>query len=229
MKIAIVEDDANIANILKIILSEISNDIILLNNGWQALDNILANSYQLIILDLMLPGLNGMEVCKKIRQKDTLTPILMLTSKSEIEDKVAGLEMGADDYLTKPFSNEEFLARAKVLLRRVSKVQQKEGIARGSISIKGLTIDPQGRTVNFEGNSLDLTQKEFNILYLLVSNAGRSYSRMEILDKVWGENFSGLEHTINSHINRLRLKIEPDINNPKFILTVWGIGYKFDK
>jgi DNA-binding response OmpR family regulator len=229
MKIAIVEDDVNIANLLKIILSEISNDITLLNNGWQALDNILANSYQLIILDLMLPGLNGMEVCKKIREKDTLTPILMLTSKSEIEDKVAGLEIGADDYLTKPFSNEEFLARAKVLLRRVSKIQQKEGQTKGSIAIKGLKIDPQGRAVTLEGATVDLTQKEFDMLYLLMSNAGRSYSRMDILDKVWGENFSGLEHTINSHINRLRLKIEPDINNPQFILTVWGIGYKFDK
>ena len=229
MKILIVEDDEVLGSLLQILLSEISQNILWLSNGWQAHDTILKEKFDLIVLDIMLPGLNGLEICKKARAQKIDTPILMLTSKSEEEDKVKGLENGADDYLTKPFGNKEFIARCRALTRRVEKINQDNSLQRGDITFGALTINERERTLIKNNLEIELTPKEFDLLHMFMSFPGRSFTRSEVLDRVWGENFEGLEHTVNSTINRLRMKIEDDINEPTYILTVWGVGYKFNK
>ena len=229
MSIAIIEDDANIRNLIKIVLSDLNVPIDEYDNGWKGLDGVTQKKYSLLVLDLMLPGVNGMEICRKIRQSNNTMPILMLTSKSEEDDKIAGLETGADDYLTKPFSNRELLARVKALLRRSeikSDIDKKEN---NIISIGNLTLDTSGRVLTKNNKEIPLSAKEFDLVQLFMSNAGRNYSRIEVLEKVWGEQFEGLEHTVNSNINRLRSKIEDDPTNPKYLITVWGLGYKFNK
>ena len=229
MAIAIIEDDANIRNLIKIVLSDLNVPIDEYDNGWRGLDGVTQKKYSLLVLDLMLPGVNGMEICRKIRQSNNTMPILMLTSKSEEDDKIAGLETGADDYLTKPFSNRELLARVKALLRRSeikSDIDKKEN---NIISIGNLTLDTSGRVLTKNNKEIGLSTKEFDLVQLFMSNAGRNYSRIEVLEKVWGDQFEGLEHTVNSNINRLRSKIEDDPTNPKYLITVWGLGYKFNK
>lgn len=229
MKIAIVEDDDNIANLLSTILLEITQDITRYDNGWKAIDNLLKKDFDLILLDVMLPGLNGFEICKKIRATAINTPILLLTAKSEEDDKVMGLEIGADDYITKPFSNKELLARIKAMLRRYEKSIQAERKTSAAIQIGKLLINPADRILLKDNKEIDLTPKEFDLLYLFMENAGRSFSRLDLLDRVWGDHFDGLEHTVNSNINRLRMKIEEDASKPHYLLTVWGVGYKFNK
>jgi len=229
MSIAIIEDDPNIRSLLKIILSEMNLPIDEYDNGWKGLDALTQKKYSLLVLDLMLPGVNGMEICRKIRQANNQMPILMLTSKSEEEDKIAGLDIGADDYLTKPFSNGELLARVKALLRRSeakSFIDKKE---HQIISIGSLALDISNRVLTKNGIEVNLTVKEFDLVHLFMSNAGRNFTRMEVLERVWGENFEGLEHTVNSNINRLRSKMEEDPAKPKYLVTVWGLGYKFNK
>lgn len=227
MNVLIVEDDPNIAELIAIHLRELPAASTIRDNGWQGLDEALTGKYDLLILDLMLPGINGMEICRQVRHKINHLPILMLTAKAEEEDKIAGLEQGADDYLTKPFSTGELLARVKAILRRTqrqSKQQEKEliKIVRGE-----LTLDLENHNVYKGGHLLDLTQKEFELLQLFMQNPTKSFTRIEILDEVWGEQFEGLEHTVNSNINRLRAKIEENPAAPKYILTAWGVGYRF--
>ncbi len=229
MSIAIIEDDPNIRRLIKIVLSELNLTIQEYDNGWKGLDGIMQNNYSLLILDLMLPGVSGMEICRKIRQSKNEMSILMLTSKSEEEDKIAGLDMGADDYLTKPFSNGELLARVKALLRRSvansSYVKKESQI----ISIGSLELNISNRLLLKNGIEVNLTAKEFDLIQLFMSNPGRNFTRIDVLERVWGEQFEGLEHTVNSNINRLRSKIEDDPANPKYLVTVWGLGYKFNK
>jgi two-component system, OmpR family, alkaline phosphatase synthesis response regulator PhoP len=229
LKIAIVEDEDNIANLISLVLKEITTDIIRYDNGWKAIDGILSNNYNLIVLDVMLPGVNGYEICRQVRSSGINAPILMLTAKSEEDEKVMGLEIGADDYLTKPFSNKELLARAKALLRRFDFNTHAELKMSEAIMIGNLNINPQSRSVLKNNKEIELTPKEFDLLYLFMENAGRSFTRMDLLERIWGENFDGLEHTVNSNINRIRMKIEDDAAKPKYILTVWGVGYKFNK
>ena len=229
MSIAIIEDDPNIRSLLKIILSELNLPIDEYDNGWKGLDALTQKKYSLLVLDLMLPGVNGIEICRKIRQANNQMPILMLTSKSEEDDKTAGLDIGADDYLTKPFSNGELLARVKALLRRS---EVKSGIEKKEhqiISIGSLALDISNRLLTKNGIDVNLTGKEFDLIQLFMSNAGRNFTRMDILERVWGDHFEGLEHTVNSNINRLRSKIEVDPVHPKYLVTVWGLGYKFNK
>ncbi len=229
MSIAIIEDDPNIRSLLKIILSELNLPIDEYDNGWKGLDALTQKKYSLLVLDLMLPGVNGIEICRKIRQANNQMPILMLTSKSEEDDKIAGLDIGADDYLTKPFSNGELLARVKALLRRS---EVKSGIEKKEhqiISIGSLALDISNRLLTKNGIDVNLTGKEFDLIQLFMSNAGRNFTRMDILERVWGDHFEGLEHTVNSNINRLRSKIEVDPAHPKYLVTVWGLGYKFNK
>jgi len=182
--------------------------------------------YDLIILDLMLPGMDGLEICRRIRAKGRYTPILMLTAKSTELDRVLGLEMGADDYLTKPFSVLELAARVKAIFRRVDSLAQPEGKDK-VIESGPLRVDVDRREVTLQGKPVELTAKEFDLLLHFAENPGRVYSRSQLLDKVWGYSHSGYEHTVNSHINRLRAKIEANPNQPEFIQTVWGVGYKF--
>ncbi len=228
-KILIIEDDEDIVDLLMIHLQDLGYSIEKASDGTFGLQKALSESFDLIILDLMLPGIDGMEVCRRVRMKNEYVPILMLTAKSEEIDKVLGLETGADDYLTKPFSVREFISRVKAIFRRVEAFKKIEEVTEPTsvLQFRNLTIDPNKKKVSLNGERLSLTPKEYDLLYKLASNPGRSYSREELLSLVWGYEFSGYEHTVNSHINRLRSKIEPDISNPEFILTAWGIGYRF--
>ena len=197
-------------------------------DGVAGLAKAMAKNYDLIILDLMLPGLDGLEVCKRLRSKPPYTPILMLTSKSSEVDRVLGLEIGADDYVTKPFSIMELMARVKAIFRRVEGVKsEKDETEDEVISIKNLVIDTGRRKVSLNKKDVDLTAKEFELLHYFAKHPGRVYTRSQLLDYVWGYGHDGYEHTVNSHINRLRAKIEENPAQPDYILTVWGVGYKF--
>lgn len=223
----IIEDDPDIVDLVKINIQDIGLTLDSATNGVDGLEKATESKYSLIILDLMLPELDGMEVCKRIRANDDHTPILMLTAKSEELDKVLGLELGADDYLTKPFSIRELLARIKAILRRVEVDTQVESGEYETIQFGDLSIDLEKRKVSLAKVTVELTAKEFDLLSLFAKHPGRTYTRQELLDLVWGYQFEGYDHTVNSHINRLRSKIEADPSNPVYLRTVWGVGYRF--
>jgi two-component system alkaline phosphatase synthesis response regulator PhoP len=227
-KVLVIEDDKSIADLLEIHLKDLNCEVTTIQDGEEGLKSATSNPFDLIVLDLMLPKVNGLEICKEVRKKDIYTPILILTSKSEEVDKVLGLEVGADDYLTKPFSIREFIARAKAILRRVEAIQKEIG-SDSDISVSDLSIEASKRKVTLRGERIELTPKEFDLLHLLASHPGKTYTREQLLNILWGYQYNGYEHTVNSHINRLRSKIEPDISNPKFILTSWGVGYRFNE
>lgn len=227
-KILIIEDDVNVIELLEIHFEDLDYDFASATDGESGLKMALRDKYSLIILDIMLPKLDGWEVCKRIRANNNLTPILMLTARTDEIDKVLGLELGADDYLTKPFSIRELIARVKAILRRtnVSKEPKQE---EKTLKFGSLEIDMGKRTVKLENNLLELTTREFDLLKVFAENPGKAYSRQELLDLIWGYQFDGYEHTVNSHINRLRSKIEIDPAEPIFIKTVWGFGYRFSE
>ena len=228
-KILIIEDDPHIVELLEIHLGDLGYELKQAADGVAGVEKFEEDEYALVILDLMLPKLDGFEVCKQIRAQNTYTPILMLTSRAEELDKVLGLELGADDYITKPFSIRELVARIKAIFRRIEADKEKAtGNSKSKELIFGdLKIYLDKRKVLLDKTPIDLTAKEFDLLALFASNPGRAYSRQELLDIVWGYQFDGYEHTVNSHINRLRSKIEQDPANSKYIKTVWGIGYSF--
>jgi len=227
-KILVVEDDQDIAHLLELHLKDLSYDVVISGDGeagWQLASK---DNFDLIILDLMLPKLGGLEVCRRLRTASVHTPILMLTAKSSELDRVLGLELGADDYLTKPFSITELLARVKAILRRVElNARTMADTQSETIAVNELKIEPSRRTVSIAGDNVDLTATEFDLLLHFARNPGRVYSRTQLLDLVWGYGHDGYEHTVNSHINRLRKKIEKNPANADYILTVWGVGYKF--
>ena len=225
-KALIVEDEKHIVELLSIHLKDLNLDVDTANNGKDGLEYALSNDYSVILLDIMMPEKDGIEVCRELRAAGVKTPILMLTAKSEEFDKVLGLEIGADDYLTKPFSVIELIARVKALLRRYDFYQEPKPTS-AIIKVDELEINLDKRQVKLDQVLLDLTPKEFDLLYLLANNPGKSYSREQLLKTVWGYDFKGYEHTVNSHVNRLRGKVEKDANHPEFIKTVWGIGYAF--
>jgi len=229
--VLIIEDDPNIVELLKIHLHDLGCKVLSESDGQKGLAAAKAGHFHLIILDITLPGLNGMEICRKIRLSDRQTPILMLTARSEEIDKVMGLETGADDYLTKPFSIREFIARVKVIFRRSEEFATEAALVPSSavLSFSGLEIDLDKRKVTLNNTRIELSPKEFDLITLLASNPGKSYSRKQLLNLVWGYDFEGYEHTVNSNINRLRAKIEDSVSNPKFILTTWGVGYRFNE
>ena len=227
-RVLVVEDDNDIARLVEMHVTDLGCRCDVAHDGETGLTKALKGMYDLIVLDLMLPGIDGLEICREIRSESRYTPILMLTSRSEEFDRVLGLEFGADDYLTKPFSIRELLARVKAIIRRIDAVKDDlQGAAKKQIRTGNLFIDTDKRTVAVGGTRVDLTAKEFDLLSLFARNPGKAYTRQQLLDMVWGYRFEGYDHTVNSHINRLRSKIEEDSANPKFILTVWGIGYKF--
>jgi two-component system alkaline phosphatase synthesis response regulator PhoP len=230
-KVLIIEDDPKIVELLDIHLKDLDCQIETAYEGHEGLRKALAGKFDLIILDIMIPGIDGMEVCRQIRAKEIHTPILMLTARSEEIDKVLGLEMGADDYLTKPFSIREFLARVKAIFRRMemSQVPTQPQPVESILQYGDLLIDRDKRKVTIKNTRIELSPKEFELLNLLAGNPGKSYDRSRILNIVWGYDFDGYEHTVNSHINRLRSKIEPDIQKPTYILTTWGVGYRFNE
>ena len=226
----IVEDDADLAQLVQINLRDIDCQSDVAATGPEGLRRAMEEPFDVIILDIMLPGLSGIEVCRRLRAQRLTTPILMLTAKAEELDKVLALDLGADDYLTKPFSVPELLARVKARLRR-SAPNKEPGFAGGAaVCLTGgdLTLDLDRRTVSVAGRPIELTAKEFDLLALLLSHPGRVYTRTQLLDQVWGYSYAGYEHTVNSHINRLRMKIERDAANPAYVLTVWGVGYKLN-
>ena len=226
--VLVVEDDKSIADLVEIHLKDMGCNVTKALDGEVGLKEALSENYDFIVLDLMLPKLDGIEICKEVRRKDIYTPILMLTSKSEEIDKVIGLEVGADDYLTKPFGIREFIARVKAIFRRIEAIQ-KEIDNENDIITGPLTIEVSKRKVILDGERVDLTPKEYDLLHLLASNPGRTYTREQLLSILWGYQYNGYEHTVNSHINRLRSKIESDLSTPKYILTSWGVGYRFNE
>jgi len=230
-KVLVVEDDRDIVGLLEIHLKDLDCELEKAYDGDTGLIKATGGSYDLMILDVMLPGIDGMEICRRLRGKEIQTPILMLTAKSEEIDKIIGLELGADDYMTKPFSVREFVARVKAIFRRQD-MAKNLGIAPEQSKVFNfgeLMLDLDKRKVTIKEERIDLSPKEFDLLALLASKPGKSYSRSKILNLVWGYDFEGYEHTVNSHINRLRGKIEPDIQHPTFILTSWGVGYRFNE
>lgn len=229
-KILIIEDNEDMAQLLALHLRDLQHDVFLCFDGETGMQHIENFHYHLIILDLMLPGCDGLTICQSIRTKNNYTPILMLTAKATEFDRVRGLEMGADDYVTKPFSISEVLARIKAIFRRMDAIHPAQQDKQPSIIRHGLmSIDQAKHTTIIDGEAIDLTAKEFDLLVFFASRPGRVFSRSELLDQVWGYGHDDYEHTVNSHINRLRVKIENNPKQPVYIRTVWGVGYKFSE
>ena len=226
-RILVVEDNPDLADLVTLNLRDEGYAVESIGDGSLALAKLQAEPYDLVILDLMLPGMDGLMLCKQLRNRQDYLPILMLTAKSTELDRVLGLEVGADDYVTKPFSIRELMARVKALFRRVDAMCKVSAEKNEQLDINGLMIDSDKRRVCLDGKEINLTSREFDLLLYFARNPGRVYSRSQLLDAVWGYGHEGYEHTVNSHINRLRAKIEDQPADPHFILTVWGVGYKF--
>ena len=230
-RILIVEDDATLLDVLKYNLLREGYGVLTAVDGVQALEVARSDKPDLVVLDIMLPKLDGLEVCRILR-KDMTVPILMLTAKTEEIDKVVGLELGADDYLTKPFSLRELLARIRAMLRRVEMVRQeappKQEAVPQTIKIADLEIDFARHQVSRSGLALDLSSREFDLLAFLVRNRGQVFSRDHLLEKVWGYDYAGDSRTVDVHIRWLRQKVEDDPAHPRHLLTLRGVGYKFE-
>lgn len=227
-KVLIVEDEADIAELLALHLRDVADEVALAADGREGMRQAFARHWDLIILDLRLPGLDGMQICRALRRNGRYTPILMLTSKASELDRVLGLETGADDYLTKPFSVLELIARVKAIFRRADVVNNSIEAGKKRLRVGPLKICPMTREVWVNDLLVDLTAREFDLLHHFARHPGRVFRRGELLDSVWGLGHEGYEHTVNSHINRLRAKIEPDPARPACIVTVWGVGYKLN-
>jgi DNA-binding response OmpR family regulator len=226
-KVLLVEDNRDIANLVMINLRDKHLLVEHVADGEAGLDKALSGDYQLVILDLMLPGMDGLDLCRAIRREKIYTPVLMLTARTSELDRVLGLEVGADDYLTKPFSVPELIARVNAILRRTQEYQQAPGVESTPLRFGHLHIDARCRQVTLRGHDIELTAREFDLLLHFASHPGRVFTRAQLLDSVWGNGYEGYEHTVNSHINRLRAKIEPDPATPSYVLTIWGVGYRF--
>ncbi len=226
--ILLVEDDPEITKLLNLHFDSHLYALTSCSKGAEAIQKASSEKFDLIVLDITLPDCNGMEICKTLRAQKIDTPIMMLTCHSEESDKVLALELGADDYVTKPFGVLELMARVKALLRRADSHLMTE-LPKREIIFKELHIDADKRKACINGERLELTSKEFDLLLLLAGNPGKTFSRHELLEQVWGYAFTGYEHTITSHINRLRIKLERDLNHPQYILTSWGRGYRFSE
>ncbi|MDI6617664.1 MAG: response regulator transcription factor [Clostridiales bacterium] len=224
--ILVVDDEVHIVELVKYNLENNGFKVFTAYEGREAINIAETKNINLVILDLMLPDIDGLEVCKTLKRKDTTSniPIIMLTAKSEELDKIVGLELGADDYITKPFSVRELMARVRAILRRAaSEVKGNEVLRIGQ-----LTIDNTKHEVLKNGKSIDLTLKEFELLYLLIKNKGKVLTRDSLLDRVWGYEYYGETRTVDVHVRHLRQKIEDDDKNPKYIETIRGIGYRFN-
>lgn len=227
-KVLVVEDEADIAQLLNMHLRDANCLVTLAGDGHSGMQLAFRERWDLVILDLRLPGPDGLSICRALRREQAYVPILMLTSKSSELDRVLGLELGADDYVTKPFSITELMARVKAIFRRVESFEKRLPGRTELLCCGPLTIDTAGREVALDGAPITLTAREFDLLSHFASYPGQVFSRAQLLDSVWGYGHDGYEHTVNSHINRLRAKIEADPANPALITTVWGVGYKFE-
>ncbi|MFJ2993851.1 response regulator transcription factor [Pandoraea sp. NPDC087047] len=226
-RVLLVEDDVHIADLLTLHLRDERFEVVHCADGNEGLRRLAEGGWDALILDLMLPGVDGLEICRRARQMTRYTPIIITSARSSEVHRILGLELGADDYLAKPFSVLELVARVKALMRRVDALARNARMEAGSLAIAGLFIDPIAREASLGGKLLDLTPREFDLLYFFARQPGKVFSRMDLLNAVWGYQHEGYEHTVNTHINRLRAKIEADPAQPTRILTVWGRGYKF--
>ena len=223
--ILVVDDEPNIRDVVRLYLQREGFAVDVAADGATALDVATTRHPDLVVLDLMLPGLDGIEVYRRFRGLDV--PVIMLTAKGAEGDRIAGLEMGADDYIVKPFSPRELVARVKNVLRRVSQLSPAE-VSASPLVYNELRIDPRARTIEARGNAVTLTAKEFDLLWWLAAHPGQVFTRTQLLDRVWGHDFFGDASTVTVHIHRLREKIEHDASRPRFVVTVWGVGYKFE-
>jgi DNA-binding response OmpR family regulator len=230
-RILVVEDEQDIAELVALHLDDLCDEVVVASDGHEGMRLATSHDWALICLDLRLPGPDGLEICRTVRRERPYQPILMLTSKSAELDRVLGLETGADDYLTKPFSVLELVARVRAILRRIDNLRSVPADQPNADEIVAgeMTIDPSRREVLLAGHSVELTAREFDLLEHFARNPGLVFRRADLLDKVWGYGHEGYEHTVNSHINRLRAKIERDPSKPERIVTVWGVGYKFSR
>jgi two-component system, OmpR family, response regulator len=226
-RVLLVEDDVHLSEILRVHLQGDGYAVEHAGDGRQGLAFVERGGWDAIVLDLMLPGIDGLEICRRARDLARYTPIIITSARGSEVHRILGLEMGADDYLAKPFSVPELLARLKALLRRVEAIAQGMRSDHRTIEIGGLLIDRLTRQARLNGKALELTPREFDLLHYFAQHPERVFSRIELLNRVWGSRHDGYEHTVNTHINRLRSKIEPDPRNPSRIVTVWGAGYKF--
>ena len=227
-KVLVVEDELDIAKLIQLHLHDIDCEVHLAADGQEGLRRALSEDWDLVMLDLRLPGRDGLSICRSLRREKAYTPILMLTSKSSELDRVLGLELGADDYVTKPFSVSELMARVKAIFRRVESVGKRFEIHNEMLELGPLRINSTGREVSLHNKSICLTAREFDLLLHFARHPGQVFSRAQLLDSVWVYGHDGYEHTVNSHINRLRAKIENNPSEPDHIVTVWGVGYKLD-
>ncbi len=225
--ILVIEDDEDIARMLALTLRTEGFEVRVEHSGEGGLTFLQHERPQLLVLDLMLPGIDGLQVCRKVRERTDYLPIIILSAKSSETQRVLGLELGADDYLTKPFSTAELVARIHAVLRRMEAAEQLAATRAGVIRHGAFSLDPVAREARLGERELVLTSKEFDLLMFFARNAGRAFKRIELLNQVWGHAHDGYEHTVNSHINRLRNKIEENPAQPRCIITVWGVGYKF--
>ena len=226
-RVLLVEDDIHLTEVLRVHLLDDGYALEHAGDGRHAMALVERGGWDAIILDLMLPGIDGLEICRRARDVARYTPIIITSARGSEIHRIIGLEMGADDYLAKPFSVLELLARLKALLRRVESMARTVRIDSPLIEVGALSVDRLTRQARLRGRLLDLTPREFDLLHHFAQNPERVYSRIELLNRVWGARHDGYEHTVNTHINRLRGKLESDPRNPAWIVTVWGLGYKF--
>lgn len=227
-RVMIIENDRHIASLVARLLGDEGYSVEVLGNGSDGLAATLKKRPELLIMELVLPGMDGLSICRRLRNEEYYIPILFLTEKASELDRILGLEMGADDYMTKPFSTRELVARVKALLRRTEALGNNPcDPPTATIDCGNLHIDLERRSVTAMGKAVSLTAREFDLLHFFARHPGRVYSRMQLLESIWGYGYKGYEHTVNSHINRLRAKIEEDTTQPMYILTVRGVGYKF--
>ncbi|SHH69462.1 MULTISPECIES: response regulator transcription factor [Virgibacillus] len=224
-KILIVDDEKSIVTLLNFNIEKAGFVTDVAYDGYEAVQKAQSNNYDLIVLDLMLPEMDGMDVCRYLRNNQINTPILMLTAKDEEFDKVLGLELGADDYLTKPFSPKEVVARIKAILRRAKRVEKSNF---SFIQVGDLTVFPERYEAEMAGKVITFTRKEFELLYYLAKNKGKVISRDQLLSGVWDYDFVGDTRIVDVHVSHLRDKIEPDSKKPVYIKTVRGLGYKLE-
>jgi two-component system response regulator RegX3 len=222
--VLVVEDEESFSEALAYMLRKEGYEVAVAATGPDALEEFDRSGADLVLLDLMLPGLPGTEVCRQLRQRSKV-PVIMLTAKDSEVDKVVGLELGADDYVTKPFSSRELVARIRAVLRRGSELDE---LMPGTVEAGPVRMDVERHVVTVDGRSAPMPLKEFDLLELLLRNAGRVLTRMQLIDRVWGSDYVGDTKTLDVHVKRLRAKIEPDPANPRFLVTVRGLGYKFE-
>ncbi len=233
IRVLVVDDDSDVAELIAIHIRDMDWEVIIASDGKEAIEEIKKNDFDIVLLDLMLPEVDGMEVCRRIREEDPAIPIMAISAKNQELDVILAYKQGFDDYVSKPFRVGELMARVKGLLRRHSLLltQKREQIDKSSdLKVFGdLVIDMTLREVRIKNEEISLTKTEFDLLSFLASYPGRPFSRAQLLEKVWGYQYSGYEHAVTSHINRLRAKLEPNPESPSIIVTVWGVGYCFSK